>query len=383
MNKLKLFLKNISLSIAAAASICAAVFLAAEYTRQPAEISAQGSAVRKHVINTDDTAEIKQASRLFTLSEKSTALSVPEIVKKAKPSVVGISSEFSDGTVGTGTGIILTSDGCIITNAHVVQNTANGVTEISENVTAVLNDSTSCPAKILGADARTDLAVIRISDIPSPLTPAEFGSSDLLTEGETAVAIGNPLGFELYGSTTCGIISALDRRITVGGYEMTLIQTDAAINPGNSGGPLLNSCGQVIGINSSKIISEHAEGLGFAIPITAALPVIEDLIANGYVTGRPFIDISSEDVTALTAQHYGIPEGICVRFITPGSSAEKSGLETGDIIVALNGRTVSRHSQLSALLEEYSAGDAVLLQVYRPDDGINCEISVALDESRN
>ena len=161
---------------------------------------------------------------------------------------------------------------------------------------------------------------------------------------------------------------------------MTLIQTDAAINPGNSGGPLLNSSGQVIGINSSKIISDHAEGLGFAIPISSAQPVIDSLIANGYVTGRPIIAISGESVGELTAEHYGLPCGICVRFITPDSHAERSGLETGDIIICFNGSRILTTEQLDEALEQYSAGDTVTLTVYRPDDGLQYEIPITLDE---
>ena len=164
---------------------------------------------------------------------------------------------------------------------------------------------------------------------------------------------------------------------------MTLIQTDAAINPGNSGGPLLNSKGHVIGINSSKIISDFAEGLGFAIPVSSAMPVINDLIENGYVTGRPLLDISGEDITELTAKYYNLPMGICVRFITPHSQAEKSGLETGDIIISLNGQSTDTMEQLNSTLEEYAAGDTVLLTVYRPDDSLRYEIPITLDERRN
>ena len=373
---------NILFSAAAAAAVSLAAFYAVKSSGEPFS-SAEGSAVPERVVEAAEAVKNdlpKQTSGVLTLTKSDGVLTVPEIVKKAKPSVVGISSEFSGGIISTGTGIILSQDGYIVTNAHVVQNTDNGITERPETVTAVLSDNSSCTAEIIGADARTDLAVIKISASPSELIPAEFGDSDQLKEGETAVAIGNPLGFELYGSTTCGIISALDRKITVGGYEMTLIQTDAAINPGNSGGPLLNSSGQVIGINSSKIISEHAEGLGFAIPISSAQPVIDSLIVNGYVTGRPLIAISGESVSKLTAEHYGLPCGICVRFITPDSQAEKSGLETGDIIICFNGSRILTTEQLDEALEEYTAGDTITLTVYRPDDDLQCEIPLVLDE---
>ncbi|MDE7279361.1 MAG: trypsin-like peptidase domain-containing protein, partial [Oscillospiraceae bacterium] len=249
-------------------------------------------------------AESADAKSAVTLSKEDTELSVPEIVKKAKPSVVGISSVFGENSIGTGTGIIISPNGYIVTNAHVVQNLSDGKRIPAENVTVVLADKTEYPAQIIGADSRTDLAVVKINGGEKNFSAAEFGDSGKLVEGELAVAIGNPLGFELYGSITCGIISALDRTITIDEYEMTLIQTDAAINPGNSGGPLLNRFGQVVGINSSKIISDYAEGLGFAIPISSAEPVIEDLIQNGYVTGRPRIGISGEDIGEENARYY-------------------------------------------------------------------------------
>lgn len=223
--------------------------------------------------------EVSVSAQAFEIWKKRT-LTVPEIVKKAKPSVVGIISEFPDGTKCTGTGIIISESGNIVTNAHVIQNVCENDTMRAESVKAVLSDESEYSAEIIGADTPSDLAVIKIDADEVQLFPAELGDSDSLVEGETAVAIGNPLGLELYGSTTCGIISALGRTITVSGYEMTLIQTDAAINPGNSGGPLLNCRGEVVGINSSKIISDNAEGLGFAIPISDAKPIIERLLTD-------------------------------------------------------------------------------------------------------
>lgn len=222
---------------------------------------------------------VSASAQAFEIWKKRT-LTVPEIVKKAKPSVVGIISEFPDGTKCTGTGIIISESGNIVTNAHVIQNVCENDTMRAESIKAVLSDESEYSAEIIGADTPSDLAVIKINADNIQLFPAELGDSDSLVEGETAVAIGNPLGLELYGSTTCGIISALGRTITVSGYEMTLIQTDAAINPGNSGGPLLNCRGEVIGINSSKIISDNAEGLGFAIPISDAKPIIGRLLTN-------------------------------------------------------------------------------------------------------
>lgn len=327
-----------------------------------------------------DTATVKKedVKSVIVLSGGAKEITVPEIVKKAKPSVVGISSKFGESSVGTGTGIIMSPDGYIVTNAHVVQNLQDGKRTPAESVTVVLADKTEYPAEIIGADSRTDLAVVKIDGKGKRFTAAEFGDSGRLSEGELAVAIGNPLGFELYGSASCGIISALNRTITIDEYSMTLIQTDAAINPGNSGGPLLNSCGQVVGINSSKIISDHAEGLGFAIPIASAKPVIEDLIANGYVTGRPRIGISGEDIGEENARYYDLPEGVYVRFIEKNSAADAAGIAVGDIIIAAEGEPVRTMSELNEIKERFGSGDIMLVTVCR--GGENIEIKLVLSE---
>lgn len=320
------------------------------------------------------SAESVDVKSSVTLSKEDTELSVPEIVKKAKPSVVGISSAFGENSVGTGTGIIFSANGYIVTNAHVVQNLSEGKRIPADSVTVVLADKTEYPAQIIGADSRTDLAVVKINGGKGSFSAAEFGDSGRLAEGELAVAIGNPLGFELYGSITCGIISALDRTITIDEYEMTLIQTDAAINPGNSGGPLLNRFGQVVGINSSKIISDHAEGLGFAIPISSAKPVIEDLIQNGYVTGRPRIGISGEDIGEENARYYDLPEGVYVRFIEKNSAADAAGLAVGDIIVAAEGETVRTMAELNKVKERFGSGDEMTVTVFRGEEKIDIKL---------
>lgn len=317
---------------------------------------------------------------VISFSTPAKELTIPEIVKKVKPAVVGISSKFSETSVGTGTGIIASSEGYIVTNAHVVQSHSDGSNSVAQQITVVLYDKSEYEAEIIGFDQRTDLAVLKIDTAGKKLVTAEFGDSTKLAEGELAVAIGNPLGFELYGSVTSGIISALDRTITIDEYEMNLIQTDAAINPGNSGGPLLNSCGQVVGINSSKIISDYAEGLGFAIPITSAKKVIDDLIENGYVTGRARIGISGEDVGRSNAKHYDLPEGVYVRYIEKNSAAEASGIEVGDIIVAADGKTITTMQELNKIKENFSSGDELSLTVFR--DGNNVKITILLGEEK-
>lgn len=307
-------------------------------------------------------------------------LTIPEIVKKVKPSVVGISSEFSEASVGTGTGIIASPDGYIVTNAHVVRSHSDNCSTVAKRITVVLFDKSEYNAEIVGEDLRTDLAVLKINAEGKKLSAAEFGDSTTLAVGELAVAIGTPLGFELYGSVTSGIISALNRTITIDEYEMTLIQTDAAINPGNSGGPLLNSYGQVVGINSSKIISDYVEGLGFAIPITSAKIVIDELIANGYVTGRARIGISGEDVGKSNSKYYDLPEGVYVRYVEKNSAAEASGIEIGDIIVAAEGEAVTTMRELNKIKEKFSSGEKMSVTVFR--DGKKLDISILLEEER-
>ena len=317
---------------------------------------------------------------VISFSSPAKELTIPEIVKKVKPAVVGISSKFTETSVGTGTGIIASPDGYIVTNAHVVRSHSENSNTIAQQVTVVLADKSEYTAEIIGTDPRTDLAVLKINTNGKKLPTAEFGDSTKLSEGELAVAIGNPLGFELYGSVTCGIISALNRTITIDEYEMILIQTDAAINPGNSGGPLLNSCGQVIGINSSKIISDYAEGLGFAIPITSAKIVIDDLIENGYVTGRARIGINGEDVGKSNAKHYDLPEGVYVRYIEKNSAAEASGIEVGDIIVAADGKNVTSMRELNKIKESFSSGEKLSVTVFR--DGEKKNITILLGEEK-
>ncbi len=335
---------------------------------------------------TDESAEYASENvtgeykSVISFSEQKKELSVPEIVKKAKPSVVGISARFTETSGGTGTGIIISKDGYVVTNAHVVRTHSDSKYILAQQVIVVASDDNEYPAEIVGTDPRTDLAVLKINSGDKKLVPAEFGDSTKLSEGELAVAIGNPLGFELYGSVTCGIVSALNRQITIEEYEMTLIQTDAAINPGNSGGPLLNSCGQVIGINSSKIISDYAEGLGFAIPITSAKPIIDELIQNGYVTGRARIGISGEDVGESNADYYGLPEGVYVRYIEKNSAAEACGIEVGDIIISADGEKVRTMRELNEIKEGFSSGEKLALTIFR--DGENIEITVTLDEEK-
>lgn len=339
--------------------------------------------------SSDSSSDTKDSKSLIELASRKDALTVPEIVNKVMPSVVGVSSTFeyqvsygfgqtaTQSGTGTGTGIVMTADGYIITNAHVIYDEDYG---LAKSVSVMLVDESEYEASIVGYDTEADIAVLKIQ--ADNLTPAEFGNSDDLEVGELVIAIGNPLGFELFGSVTSGIVSALNRDIDINEKQMTLIQTDAAINSGNSGGPLVNSYGQVIGINSAKMSSNYGsasvEGLGFAIPITDAKTIIDDLIQYGYVTGRPQIGITGEDITESMASYYQVPVGVYVRFMDSEGAAAKAGVQIGDIIVAINDVPVTTTDELNSEKANYKAGDTVKLTVSRNNE--NIDINVVLQE---
>lgn len=357
----------------------------------------QEDTVSNQDTNTPDTGSSSglkaDTTSLFGLSDGGDNLTPAEIFAKVKPSVVGISATvqtqiddiysmfgYGQGTTqtgtATGTGIVMTKDGYILTNAHVVEDAVE--------VTVILNDedNTEYKATVVGEDTSSDIAVLKIQ--ADNLTPAEFGNSDNLVVGDYAYAIGNPLGFELSNTFTPGIISGLDRTVTINDNEMTLIQTSAAINSGNSGGPLVNSKGQVIGIVSSKISSSYSsnsasvEGLGFAIPITSAKTIIDDLVSYGYVTGRPQLGITAETIDDTKSRYYNVPVGVYIRFMDSNGAACEAGLQVGDIITGVNGETITSSSELSAELKKYNAGDTIQVTYYR--NGKELTISVKLHE---
>lgn len=331
------------------------------------------------------------------LAAREDGMTIPEAVEEVMPAVVGISAEFtvtqsySGGwffgqqtettpATGTGTGIVMTSDGYIITNAHVIKDNEYGY-GLANSVSVLLSDKTEYEATIKGYDEDTDIAVLKID--AKNLKAAEFGNSDDLKVGELVIAIGNPLGFELFGSVTCGIVSALNREITINDKDMSLIQTDAAINSGNSGGPLVNSYGQVIGINSAKMSTSvmsgdtaSIEGLGFAIPMTQAQTIIDDLINYGYVKGRPQIGISVSDVDEYTASLYNMPVGVYVRSVTPNGAAEMAGIQPGDVIIGVDGDAVSTSTDLNKKKDEHNAGDTITLNISRNGDDIDLRVTL-------
>lgn len=345
------------------------------------------------------SAALESLSSLSTVSNKTSTAAVvntdytgqsavTKIAKEVGPSIVGIRMTVKSGqrsyynsglSSAEGSGIIISKDGYIMTNYHVVQYAdSKASTSSSTTLEVFLSDGTEATAKFIGGDSETDLAVIKVELNNLPV--ATLGDSSTLQVGELAVAIGNPLGLEFAGSVTTGVISALNRTIESADSVQNLIQTDAAINPGNSGGALLNSSGEVIGINSAKISEEGVEGLGFAIPINDAKPIINQLMMFGYVKGRPFIGISGQDVTETISRAYGFPTGIYIVEVSNDSGAANAGIQAGDVVTAIDGKKVATMEELNTIKKEYKPGDTVTVTVVR--NGKTLSLKLTFTEQR-
>lgn len=379
--------------VAIASALAASVFTAAVfgtgmyyvYNNNKPTVTQQASAPASTVSNSGSGGA--QAQQLVNDSNGKQVLTIPQIAAQVGPSVVGVinktkvqpqnyydpfsgrfyyysdpSDDESNETVeqGSGSGIIISEDGYIVTNQHVI----DGASEIS----VILNTGDEITATLVGQDTKTDLAVLKI-DTDKQLTCAVLGDSTQTQVGELAVAIGNPLGQEFSGSVTAGIISAVNRTMTIDNRTYNLLQTDAAINSGNSGGALINQYGEVIGINSVKLSSSGVEGMGFAIAISEAKPIIDDLIASGYVTGRPLVGIG------ISETRYGLFIGS----IQDGSGAAEAGLQVGDMILEVDGQKVSTSSEVNEIRDKKKPGDYLTFKILR--DSETMEISVKLTES--
>ena len=328
----------------------------------PEEVTVSPAQTEKPPVTSDSTAlELHRspASVENRPVEAAEALSLQAIYEKVFPSVASISCVLDNGT-STGTGIVMSAEGYVITNYHVVDG--------AHQVYVLVGDDDRYEATLVGGDETTDLAVLKVNG--SGLTPAEFGDSGMLRVGDTVVAIGDPLGTELRGTMTDGIVSPINRDLNLSGRQMTLIQTNAALNSGNSGGPLINCYGQVIGINTMKMsnyssTSSTVEGLGFAIPIAAAKPIIDELIEQGYVSGRPAIGIRGQNLDLRAYYFYHMPRGVVVTGILEDSDAAHKGLEVDDIIVAFNNDQIHSLDDLVAAKKDLVAGDSVRLTIYR------------------
>lgn len=322
------------------------------------------------------------SSPTTTSNSTNDGLSGEEIYAKVSPSVVSIQAvNLTSGEGGTGSGVIMSADGYIITNNHVVVDENTGVQQ--DKITVYMSDGTSFPAEVIGLDEQTDLAVLKIDPAGTTLTPAEFGDSNSLQVGEEVYAIGSPGGLELANTITGGHISALNRDITIDDRVMSLIQTDAAINPGNSGGALINKYGQVIGITSAKLGISYYEGLGFAIPMDTVKPIVDELIQNGYIAGRPQIGISGQNVSEQQSAAYGIPQGVRVINVDSRSNAAAAGVQANDIITGINGTEVTDMDGVNAVKDKLSAGDKITLTLYRMSTGKTFTVSFALNDQHD
>lgn len=361
-----------------AARSVAALVLAAAVGFGGGVVGAKMTSGTKVVLQTVERSGSSTASALST-STGGNELSYSQVSAAVSPSVVAITTEevvysqwswYGQSQVqsGAGSGVIISEDGYILTCDHVVTG--------ASNITVTIGD-TDYTATIVGEDSTSDIAVIKID--ATGLTAAAIGDSDALAVGEEVVAVGNPLG-KLSGTVTNGIISALNRDVSVEGNNMTLIQTNASISPGNSGGGLFNMAGELVGIVNAKSSDTDAEGLGFAIPINEAITVAQDLLENGYVTGRPYMGISYYAVTdSSTAQQLGLSSyGIYIVQVVSGGPADKAGLQAGDRIVSIDGTEISEQSDMSSALGEYSAGDTISVTVAR--DGKMVTVDLTLGE---
>lgn len=337
---------------------------------------------------------VKKTSAETTLvssvvTDNTQELTIPEIAQRVGPAVVGISCTvtyttsygFFSGTqqgTSSGSGIVISDSGHIVTNYHVIED--------AQDITVKFNDGEECAATLVGGDEETDIAVLKIDPVDN-MCVATLGDSDLVEVGDLAVAIGNPLGDELFGTVTSGIISGKNRTVEVDGREMTLLQTDAAINPGNSGGALINKYGEIIGINSVKIASSYSgttsEGLGFAIPINEVKSIVSDLITYGYVKGRPLIGVTVQQITTEIAYYNNLPvdHGLYVMGVTEGAAADLAGIQRGDIILAIDGTQVKTSSELNEIRDQHSAGDVVELEIDRNGQRMTVPVTLTEDSS--
>ena len=322
-------------------------------------------------------------SSITAASSSGSSLTTEQVADLVSPSVVVITTEqvvysqwswYGQNQVesGAGSGVIISSDGYILTCAHVVDG--------ASTITVTIGDK-DYTATLVGEDTTSDIAVIKID--ADGLTPATVGNSDSLKVGQSVMAVGNPLG-ELGGTVTGGMISALNRSVTIQGTNstntMSLIQMDASVSPGNSGGGLFNMNGELVGIVNAKSSSSDAEGLGFAIPINDAIKVAQELLENGYVTGRPYLGITYLAVTdAQTAQQLGVNAyGVYIVDVTKGGPADQAGLKVGDRIVSVDGSEIAAKDDLGTLMQTHAAGDTLAITVAR--DGQMQTVNVTLGE---
>lgn len=308
-----------------------------------------------------------QGCSLPVVQEHGPSLTAQEVYRQVNPAVAVVLADLGDGSASVGTGVIFSQDGYLITNYHVVEG--------GQECTVALDSGRSYEAKYVAGDADSDLAVLKVEgqDLPA----AVFGDSDLLTVGDKVYAIGNPLGVELRGTLTDGIVSAIDRDVEVEGHTMTLLQTNAALNSGNSGGPLINEYGQVVGINTIKMTSRYSniEGLGFAIPSAYMERIVNDLLTFGSLQPEPVLGIT---VLQMAEQVEPDVWGIEVQSVTENSPAGKAGVQEGDYVLSAGGRDINSSRDLLRVRRQHHLGDELPMTLWR--DGEIIEITLSLTE---
>ena len=296
-------------------------------------------------------------------------LSLQEMYRDCVKSIVSIKS-FVDGETGYywGSGIILSEDGLILTNAHLVEG--------CDSATVTLQDDTEYEAKLVGEDSKTDIAVLKIE--ARGLAAAAIGDSDALSIGDKVAAIGNPLGEEFRATLTDGIVSGIDRGMDYDGNYINLIQTNTAINEGSSGGALFNMYGQVVGVTNMKMVSYYSsiEGIGFAIPSSTVRTVVNALIKEGEVRGRPAIGVTVGAIPETAAEHYNLPDGLYVSMVTEGTDAEKKGIREGDIITAVNGEPVLTSDVILKIRDSLQVGDVITFTIWRDGESSDVEVII-------
>ena len=377
---------TVAVSSALAASIfTVAIYSTTDYIRERAGGN-ETAGITYSQRNNSENAATTLANR-----NEGDVLTVPEIAVKVGPSVVGVINKTelqiqkywdpfsgkyfynSDPSIqgqtveqGSGSGIIISADGYIVTNQHVI----DGATEIE----VVLNTGTTYQAKVVGQDTKTDLAVLKIEPkADETLTAAVLGDSTTVQVGELAVAIGNPMGMEFSGSVTAGIVSAVNRTMSIENRTYNLIQTDAAINSGNSGGALINQYGEVIGINSVKLSTTGVEGMGFAIAISEAKPIIDDLMKSGYETGRP------REGIGLAETRYGL----FITSVQKGSGAEKAGLKENDMILEVDGQKTTSTSEVNEIRDKKKPGEKLTFKILRESNTMEIDVELTEESSAN
>ncbi len=342
----------------------------------------------KIVLQSADRSEAASSALATSTSTGGTDLTLPQVSALVSPSVVVITTEqvvysqwywYGQGQVqsGAGSGVIISDDGYILTCAHVIED--------ASNITVTIGD-TDYTATVIGSDTTSDIAVIKID--ATGLTPAAVGNSDNLVVGEEVIAVGNPLG-ELGGTVTNGIISALNRSVSIqsGGavVDMSLIQTNASVSPGNSGGGLFNMAGELVGIVNAKSADSEAEGLGFAIPLNDAIAVAQDLLEKGYVSGRPYLGITYVAVTdASTAQQLGVSAyGIYIVEVIDGSPADQAGLEPGDRVISIDNTEIAAQEDLGTIVQSHAAGDTISITVARGGQLVSLNVTLGEQSGAN